>query len=526
MERNFYNDDFERLIRQKADQYKMYPSDQVWKGIFKSLHGRRRWHWAGLAVLLLGLGLYTGNYYLAGKPANKIARNIEPSLNAATDNSSITSDNSTLASDRNDPTATENTSNAGTIDANTTTADNTVAGNTTPISNRTGAGSNRSGSLTQQSASLTAMSNRQQQNNTIDNNTTFADALGGKVISINARTNNNTTAPFIANNTTETSGIIVNDPAGLNSAVTNNLREKTSRNTDIAVSVKDANAKVEQSKLSVADAASESVLDEQKQGVNWLQDYAVFQLTGNRPKRLGLQIYFSPTVNYRKLTGSSYFPSSEVKSIPLSPNIMGDVDQYVKHKPALGFEVGANLLYRTSRRISYKAGLQFNYSRYNIQAYEGLPEVATIALSNSVAFQADTISALSNIRNLSGYEQEELSNQYFQVSMPIGLEFRVIGTDKLQLNVAGTIQPTYLINRNSYLITTDYKNYMREPSLVRRWNVNGGLETYVSYNTGTVRWQVGPQVRYQFFSTYSKKYPIKERLMEYGFKIAVSRTFQ
>src|SRR5688572_7305515 len=82
MERNFYNDDFEQLVRQKADQYKMYPSDQVWKGIYKSIHGRRRWHWAGLAVLLIGVGIYSGNYYLAGKPANKIARNMETSINA------------------------------------------------------------------------------------------------------------------------------------------------------------------------------------------------------------------------------------------------------------------------------------------------------------------------------------------------------------------------------------------------------------------------------------------------------------
>ena len=82
MERNFYNDDFERLIRQKADQYKMYPSDQVWKGVYKSLHGRKRWRWAGLAILLLGIGIYTTNWYLSDRPAGKIAKNIQPALKA------------------------------------------------------------------------------------------------------------------------------------------------------------------------------------------------------------------------------------------------------------------------------------------------------------------------------------------------------------------------------------------------------------------------------------------------------------
>ena len=391
---------------------------------------------------------------------------------------------------------------------NTTADNNTATTTSTDRSANNNADNNnisRSGSLSQSSNSSVALTDAQR-NNIVNNNTVKA--------------------PFIIINRNETSGIITNNPEGWNNAVTNNA-EKITRSTNIAITdTKNSSVQLPENKMSLADAASESVLDEKKQGVNWLEDYAVFQLTANKPKRLGMQIYFSPTVNYRKLTGSSYFPTSEVKSIPLSLNIQGDVEQYVKHKPALGFEIGAALLYRTSKRVTYKGGLQFNYSRYNIQAYQALPELATIALNTSVAFQADTVSTLSSIRNLSGYGQEDLSNQYFQVSMPIGLEFRVIGTEKLQLNVAGTVQPTYLINRNSYLITTDYRNYMREPSLIRRWNVNGGLEAFVSYNTGTVRWQVGPQVRYQLLSTYSKQYPIKEQLMEYGFKIAVSRMIQ
>jgi hypothetical protein len=56
--------------------------------------------------------------------------------------------------------------------------------------------------------------------------------------------------------------------------------------------------------------------------------------------------------------------------------------------------------------------------------------------------------------------------------------------------------------------------------------VNAGVEAYVGYNTGTVRWQLGPQFRYQLLSTYENKYPIKEYLMEYGFKIGVTKTIR
>lgn len=110
--------------------------------------------------------------------------------------------------------------------------------------------------------------------------------------------------------------------------------------------------------------------------------------------------------------------------------------------------------------------------------------------------------------------------------MPLGFEVRVFGDDKLQFNVASTIQPTYLLNRNTYLITTDLKNYTKEPSLVRRWNVNTGAEAYVSYTRGDVKWQVGPQFRYQLLSSYQNVYPIKEYLMEYGIKVGITKTIR
>ena len=464
MQRNFYTDDFEQLIRQKADQYKMYPSDQVWKGIYRSIHGRNRWRWAGLAVLLLGIGLYTGNWYLADKPANRIASNIESSITAA---NSLFIQSPVLAAPSH--WIFPNTKQTGNNNNNNIPAQAQLQTGIAAISTR----SNELQSL----------------NNTVTDNTVTGYSL-------------------------ENSLVITNEIAQGVPPNKTSLQAGTGTQAEKALT-------------SFADAASESVLQEnKKQNINWLEEYAVFQLTASKPKRIGVQLHFSPTVNYRKLSGSSYYPTSESKSIPLAPNIIGDVDQYVKHSPALGFEVGTDLLYRSSKRLTLKAGVQFNYSRYEIKAYSSpMPEIATIALNNQT-FIADTISTYSRIRNLSGYEAEDLSNQYFQLSLPIGVEYRVLGSGKLQLNIAGTIQPTYLLNRNTYLITTDYKNYMREPSLVRRWNVNGGLETYVSYYTGSVRWQVGPQFRYQLLSTYSRKYPIKEHLMEYGFKVGVSKTIR
>src|SRR6476619_6424244 len=53
MENNFDNRDFERFVRNSADQFRMFPSDKVWKGIHNAIHKRRRWYGIGLALLLV-----------------------------------------------------------------------------------------------------------------------------------------------------------------------------------------------------------------------------------------------------------------------------------------------------------------------------------------------------------------------------------------------------------------------------------------------------------------------------------------
>src|SRR6185436_460153 len=56
MESNFSNRDFEQVIKQNADQYRMFPSEKVWSGINSVLHTRRKWYglWLGVFLLLSG----------------------------------------------------------------------------------------------------------------------------------------------------------------------------------------------------------------------------------------------------------------------------------------------------------------------------------------------------------------------------------------------------------------------------------------------------------------------------------------
>jgi hypothetical protein len=129
----------------------------------------------------------------------------------------------------------------------------------------------------------------------------------------------------------------------------------------------------------------------------------------------------------------------------------------------------------------------------------------------------------SSASNGGGMTPQALENNYFQLSAPIGFELRVLGNERLQFNLGGTVQPSYLLNTDVYTLTSDYTSYAKSPSLLRRWNVSGALEAFLSYQAGPIRWQIGPEFRYQLLSTYNSGYPISENLKGYGIKIGITK---
>jgi hypothetical protein len=233
-----------------------------------------------------------------------------------------------------------------------------------------------------------------------------------------------------------------------------------------------------------------------------------------RKGKLGLQFFFTPTVSYRSLSENKAYTRTAGNSFQQR---VYNINNAVTHKPDFGFQVGVLAKYPVSKNLKLRGGLQFNINRYDIKTFNSSYEVATIQLQTREEFNAVT-----SYNNFSGYKSDWLENFYFQVAAPVGLEMKVSGNEKTQLGIAATLQPTYLIGDKAYLISQDYKNYMEVPWLVRRWNVNTSFETFVAYSTGKMKWQVGPQVRYQMLSSYEKKYPVKEHLFDFGLKVGVS----
>lgn len=242
-------------------------------------------------------------------------------------------------------------------------------------------------------------------------------------------------------------------------------------------------------------------------------------------KKASLQFYFTPTISYRKLSENKSFLRSQTITDPnYIPALIFDVNNMVTHKPNIGFELGMAVKYPITPKMKLRGGIQFNVNRYDIRAYNSSTAVTTIMLngrtSNSRADSLTTFTRYSNANT--GYNTNWLQNFYIQISAPVGVEFKISGNEKTQFGVATTIQPMYVLGDRAYLISTNYKSYVEVPQLVRRWNVNTSLETFVGYSTGRLDWQVGPQVRYQLLSSFINKYPVKENLFDFGLKVGVS----
>jgi len=464
MESNYNNENFERLLKESSEQYRMYPSESVWRNVYNTLHTKRRWFGIGL-ILLLSAGFVTtfmmtnsgsgshltGTQKIQASPMEKTEadRNIGELLLAPTrDNLStpaITGDRITFYHP--ESFSVDETSNRFTDFVPTI-----------PI---------------------------YRSSNTFDGgpNSTITDSR----LTIE-------TMPQLVNDVFAPIALVIADPV----TDQDNWISRGGRFLNNEMAPK----KIRYNSTVYYPLSIESVINSYTR----------------RNKKLSFQFYFTPTISYRKLSENKSYTRTGSST---TPSIYGNINNVVTHKPDMGIELGVAARYALGKKVRLRGGLQFNTSRYDIKAFSYSTEVTTIAL-NSGTYIADSLSTTSSYRNFNGYKSDWLHNFYFQISAPVGIELRLAGDDKIQFGIGSTIQPTYILGDRAYLLSSNYKNYAEVPQLMRRWNVNASFEAFVSYSTGKMNWQVGPQIRYQLQSSFVKEYPVKENLFDFGLKIGVS----
>lgn len=473
MERRFNNGDFEKLVRDNANQYRMYPSEKVWKGVHSALHSRRKWYGLTAAIMFLVTGSIVSLF---------IFNNDKPG---------------------NDNLAMENKIS---VDKKATVTPNRIANSDNTNHPTPAAPYNKINKPSTHTPPDPA--------NSFLNTLAFTSPVHQTQKQVLAPADLND--PVIAENTeltaeTSISESIINPEhlaVGFPLINSNHHTSVEKENSEIENGI--ANEII--GSQSIVDPATEKTMQD---AISSIASQKIV-LSPKKQARVTAQIYFTPTVSYRKLTENKRVGNSNSLYVPVI-----DLNNLVKHKPAMGLEFGIEGRYRVVDNFFIKSGLQFNINRYDIKAYSHPTEIATVALNSG--YRIDSAAAYSNYRNFNSSSSANwLENLYFQVSMPIGAEMILSNKRNFQWGVSATVQPTYVIGDKAYVISSDYKNYAKFPNLMRRWNISTGVGTFISYSTGHIRWQVGPHLRYQHMSSFVNELTIKEKPYAIGLKVGAS----
>ncbi len=563
MEHKFYTDNFERLLREQTDNFKMQPSKKVWQGIYNNVHPSRR-----LPSILMSLVLITSLLLLGYLNT----RNSKPAPALLAD--AAGKNGSTPASANATPTAANNNINiaspgaaapAGnqpiTLNGNNSNTRNVPVININRNNNFVSRNNNRNNRNNKSGTAPVIPFTTAVNNNTISNTpaapadallaaaaerpVTVADNLS-PVSSVVMRAgvvpgkssaaagepgakDANTVAPEEEINSTEdtktTAGNTTAATTANNSNTVTGLSEKTITVAPAPVGQAETTPPTARDKDRVAAQAAAKRFSPTKEELGWMEDFA---LHNKQPRKrwkgkLDWQVYASGGFTYRTLFDKNEYPVNNTANTPLNRiNMNGSVS----HKPGLHLQAGAAVLYSLSRNLRFKTGLQLDYTNYYIYAYETThPISTTLTLTDINTGIPIRHPRSSSLFNANGDGDAILNSSTYQLSVPVGLDLKLAGSDRLKWYAGATIQPTILLGSRSFLLSSDHQNYIAENSLARKFNLNAGIETFASYKTGNYTLQFGPQVRYQLLSTNIQRYTTVEKLFSYGVKFGFIKAF-
>ncbi|MCW3087306.1 MAG: outer membrane protein beta-barrel protein [Sediminibacterium sp.] len=483
-----YQDELEQFLQEEVKQHRMYPSDHIWKNIRTELHGNTAWP-ALTFISLFIITALTISTLLNNHPAQNVSkgnRSVHTAQKAAHPASAVM-----------------------VVNPSTATADKTYFEKIAPeqITAETFADLNENRLLQQQA-----------------------------VIAVNMIAGYHAPAVPAADHS-RIPERIANNQLALPLPAQENITSFTSVTTAPQEPAPAFIPAEEPAQTPITEKVAANTLqsrpDIHASADDFLKDFIyVTSATPRRNSKFGFQFYITPSTSYRRLSDEKVkeiiqpaAAASVSQNIPLSLNYSTystDVNNVVRHRPAIGMEVGFGVLYNMSNRFKLKTGVQLNIRQYYIETFQSLTnDLTSLSLINFRG--VETINFYSAYNNNTGYKKAELDNKVYQVSVPVGLLWEAIQSKHFGINVEASVQPTLTLNNNTYLLSTDYKHYTDGNDFIRKWNINTSLGFNISYKAGATSWQIGPQVRYQHLPTYSNAYPLKEYLMDYGVRLGITR---
>ena len=528
MNRKLHTDDFERMLREMSDEFRMYPSKRIWNSIYNNIHPGRKWPSIVMTIALVSTLILVGRIN-SSDSSTDIGSAAIPFVAA---NTTIPSSTNTIGS----TTKLLNESNQLVIRQINYNNVSSINNSKVNIIKKKGAITDEYNS----SATIVETAVFEKKNtgkNKLLSQTKSALSAGNQHFNIGSQSLSVSTKEKQSDIVAEEPEIEIGETqsaplASLQKTFVSDflnaisLDELTSRdvNKEMAEVLQNEISNLNNKQLTQNSQDDPSLKDKE-----WMENYALYNRRASKKwaGKLSWQIYATPSVVYRSLTSGPNFGNA-ISNPPYAISAANQALQdAVSQIPAMGLEIGSGLQYAILKGLTVKGSVQLNYTRYNTNAFENSHPFSTQLTLHDFATNTNyEILRTTPYSNQSGLKATKLHNETFQISIPIGADLKLMGNEKIQWNIGATIQPTFIAGGKDYLISSDKRNYVKEPSLLNKWNLNAGLETFITFKFNGLNWQVGPQFRTQLYSTNSKQYIVEERLLNYGIKFGVSKIIQ
>jgi len=306
----------------------------------------------------------------------------------------------------------------------------------------------------------------------------------------------------------------------------NNMNENSVENKSLSVDLNTVNLLTDLMKVSTVKNVSLSVLPNKiaKQNIadNNLADV---KKQNNKSSKLTMELYVTPSISFRTMrddkTRLDYYRNI-YRNNAFTDNIAAkNVNTVINQKAATGKEIGIGTRYAISSKLKLKAGLQFNISQFTTEAYK------TTGVANFAFVKNNKLDSVSDnaLFASAGTDKVTLTNSIYQLSLPIGIQWDCIKKNNFSIGIATSLQPSYLLQDNSYVLSTDYQYFSKGNKFSRQWNLNSSVDVSFNFTNKAFTWYMAPQFRYQLLTTYQDIYSIKEHRWDLGLKVGVFKTF-
>ncbi len=513
MEEEIYFDDFELILQEQVNRFKMVPEKKVWHGIYNDLHPGRRWPSVMVSLVLISSIVFIGNI---NRQVDKKSAHIHlqtPGIHDGKDFSkpgTINGNNKLSVK----PVYQKNDKQNGVAQSNSGEAI-TLFNKKREISS---------------SIDLSVLHQKASKINTTNSENTFA---------LNQTTHSPIETSLESNPRNKKENNSVYDDAIIENSMSDNKLDIISNRPGISLSAKDLEISLSENlyeklfrpetELIKTNTHIEELITSVGNDKNNVKNNsdnnkkAVLAITKKRNEKIKWVYYAGPFVSTVAFSGR---PLKESPNLNLSVSPLPQViqkDIRVIRNPALGFEAGLQMNYSFATKFHFTAGAHLTRSGYNIISNLVHPTLATLTLRNTSTGDNYSRNFVTHYGDGTGKSTVMLHNYSYQASIPMGVQYALWGNDNLQVNLAANFEPSLVFKADAYLLSGDGKNYVNVPDLMRKWNFSSNFGPFVSFSSNKFRWNIGPTVRYQWLSTYQKSYTVKEHLIDYGIRLGISK---